>query len=195
MGRQLLLIFFGPARSNAADAAVESKPVVTTPLVLLAILSLLGGGLNLPGVYSLEHWLEHTLENVPPGEFSIVTAAISLAVALLGLFLAYLVYGRKFSAKPQNDPLSGNALYAMLENKWKIDELYNAIIIRPYRGLAEFLSSPVDLGVVNNISAGLAWLMQATAEVLRRVQTGYVRSYALVVFIGVVLILAFILVK
>lgn len=195
MGRQLLLIFFGSARTEPAGAAVESKPVVTAPLVVLAVLSALGGALNLPGVYSLEHWLEHTLAHVAPGEFSIATAGISLAVALLGLFLAYLVYGRKFTAKPQADPLSGNFLYGMLENKWKIDELYDTIIIRPYRGLADFLSNPVDLGVINNLSAGLAWLMQATADLLRRTQTGFVRSYALVVFIGVVLILAFILVR
>jgi NADH-quinone oxidoreductase subunit L len=195
MGRQLLLIFFGTPRTEAAGAAVESQPVVTTPLVILAVLSVLGGGLNLPGVYSLEHWLEHSLEHIPAGEFSLVTAGISLSVALLGLFLAYLVYGRKFSQKPQNDPLSGNFLYTMLENKWKIDELYDAVIIRPYRGLANFLSGPIDLGIINNISGGLAWLMQASAEVIRGIQTGFVRTYALAVFLGVVLILVFILVK
>ncbi len=195
MGRQLLLIFFGTPRTEAAGAAVESQPVVTTPLVILAVLSVLGGGLNWPGVYSLELWLEHSLEHIPAGEFSIVTAAISLSVALLGLFLSYLVYGRKFSQKPQNDPLSGNFLYTMLENKWKIDELYNAIIIRPYSGLANFLSGPIDLGIINNISGGLAWLMQASAEVIRGIQTGFVRTYALAVFLGVVLILVFILVK
>ena len=195
MGRQLLLVFFGPARTRAAGAAVESKPVVTTPLVILAVLSALGGALNLPGVYTLEHWLEHTLEGVKPGEFSLVTAGISFGIALLGLLLSYLVYGRKPSAKPQADPLSGNFVYGMLEKKWMIDELYAAVILRPYRGLANLLSGPIDLGFINNISAGLALLMEASAELLRKLQTGFVRTYALVVFIGVVLILTFVLLR
>jgi len=195
MGRQLLLIFFGKPRSDAAKAAVESKPVVTSPLVVLAVLSVLGGALNLPGVFTLEHWLEHSLEHVAPGEFSLATAGLSLAVALTGLFLAYLVYGRKFADKPQKDPLSGNLVYSGMEKKWLVDELYDLVIVRPYRGLADFLSNPVDLGIINNLSAGLAWLMQATGDVLRRAQNGFVRSYALVVFIGVALILAFILIQ
>ena len=194
MGRQVLMVFFGPARTRAAGAAIESKPVVTLPLVVLAVLSALGGGLNFPGVFSLEKWLEHSLEKVQPGEFSFVTAGISLGVALLGLVLAYLVYGRKQASKPQADPLAGG-VYTALENKWWIDEVYAAVILRPYRGLADFLSNPVDLGLIDGISAGLAWLMQATAELLRRAQTGFVRSYALVVFLGVVAILTFIILR
>jgi len=194
MGRQVLMVFFGPARTRAAGAAVESKPVVTTPLVILAILAALGGLLNFPGVWTLEHWLEHSLVEVHASEFSFATAALSLAVALVGIFLAYLIYGRKPAAKPQTtDPLGERlgGLWGWMEAKWKIDELYNAVIVRPYKGVAHFLANPVDLGVVDNISAGLAWLMRSTGALIGRAQNGFVRSYALAVLLGVVLILTY----
>ena len=57
MGRQVFMVFFGKARTEAADHAVESKPVMTTPLIILAALAVLGGLLNLPGLHSLAHWL------------------------------------------------------------------------------------------------------------------------------------------
>jgi NADH-quinone oxidoreductase subunit L len=194
MGRQLLLIFFGPARTRAAGAAVESKPIVTTPLVILAILSALGGLLNFPGVYTLEKWLEHSLEGIRPLEFSLTTALLSLGVALVGLLLAYLVYGRKPAAQPQQaDPLAGNPAYIPVEAKWWADEINQRLIVRPYRWLGDFLAHAVDLGVIDNISAGLAWLMQSCGDLLRKLQTGYVRSYALMVLFGVVFILTYII--
>jgi NADH-quinone oxidoreductase subunit L len=163
-------------------------------LVILAALSLLGGLLNFPGVYTLEHWLEHTLEGIHPLEFSTATAAISLAVALFGLFLAYLVYGRKPAAQPQQaDPLAGNPVYVPVEAKWWVDEIYDFLIVRPFRWTANFLARPVDLGVIDNLNAGLAWLMQLFGDLLRKTQNGFVRSYALVVLLGVVGILTYII--
>ena len=194
MGRQVLMIFFGPGRTRAAGAAVESKPVVTIPLVILAVLAALGGLLNFPGVWTLEHWLEHSLLEVHASEFSFATAGLSLAVALVGIFLAYMLYGRKPAVKALSaDPLGARlgGLWGWMEAKWKIDELYDAVIIRPYKALAHFLANPVDLGVVDNISGGLAWLMRTMGLLLGRAQTGFVRTYALGVLLGVVLILTY----
>jgi NADH-quinone oxidoreductase subunit L len=193
MGRQLALVFFGPARTRAAGAAVESRPLVTTPLVILAVLAALGGALNLPGLYTLEHWLEHTLENVKPGEFSILIAVVSTIVALLGLLVAYLVYGRRPAVKPQPDPLARSRIFTALEAKWWVDEAYEAVIVRPLQALADFLARPFDLGIVDNINAGLAWLTQAFGRIFGSLQTGYVRTYALMVLLGVVLILTYVI--
>ena len=106
MGRQLLMVFFGKPRSTASEKAHESPLLVTLPLVILALLSVFGGALNLPGSHILETWLEHTLEGVAPGHFVLMVALISLVVALLGLLLAWLVYGRKpLFENGQPDPL------------------------------------------------------------------------------------------
>jgi NADH-quinone oxidoreductase subunit L len=61
MGRQILMVFFGEPRSVATAHAKVSPPVITIPLMILAGLSVVGGFLNLPGVHTFTHWLEHTL--------------------------------------------------------------------------------------------------------------------------------------
>ena len=107
MARQVMLVFFGKSRSQAAEHAQESPAVVTTPLVILAILSVLGGALNFPGVNSLEKWLEHSLYAVEAGGFVITIALISTGVALVGLLAGWLIYGRNpAQTAKESDPLS-----------------------------------------------------------------------------------------
>ena len=198
MARQLALIFFGPSRTTAAGKAVESPALVTAPLVVLAVLSVLGGALNLPGSHLLETWLEHSLYGVHAAHFIWGVALTSLAVALLGLFSGWRLYGRKpLSAPDQPDPLSRplGPLFRALERKWWVDELYQAVIVRPYNGLAEFLAQPVDQGVIDGLVNGLGALVRSTAEVWRRIQNGYVRSYALTILLGVVLVVTYLVLR
>jgi NADH-quinone oxidoreductase subunit L len=197
MGRQLIMVFGGSVRTRAAGATTENRKLITIPLVILAVLSILGGLLNFPGSWGLDHWLEHSLGTLQPAEFAPLTALISLLVALGGLgtaYLFYLVIGQ-IMVTTSPDPLQRLGLvWKGMVNKWGIDEFYHLVIVRPYQWLANFLARPVDQGIIDNISGGLAWLMQYLAEGLRRVQNGFVRSYALVVLIGVVAILTYIVV-
>lgn len=198
MGRQVFLVFFGKPRSNAADQAVESKPIVTTPLIILAVLSVLGGTLNLPGVHSLGHWLEHSLAQVEEAHFVWLIALLSLAVALLGIAGAWLLYGRKPQVKAEKpDPLAAplGVVYRGMERKWWVDEFYRAVLLRPANWMAEKLANPVDLGVINAAGDGLARLVSGLAAWLRRFQNGFVRSYALVVLLGVVVILTYLVLR
>jgi NADH-quinone oxidoreductase subunit L len=196
MGRQLVLVFSGTVRTRAAGAARENGPIIAVPLVILAILSVIGGLVNFPGIWSLDTWLGHTLGDLLPSVFAPLTAVISVLVALAGLGLAYLIYAisNQFTKPAQPDPLESlGVLWKGMANKWLVDEFYGAVVVRPYRWLARFLASPVDQGVIDNISAGLAWLMQTLANVLRKVQNGFVRVYALVVLLGVVAILTYLM--
>ncbi len=99
MGRQIWLVFFGAPRHEAAEHAQESPPVITVPLIALAVLSALGGILNLPWAHTFTHWLEHTFESfhlhLHVGEFNITVALISTGLALLAIFLSWVLYGRK----------------------------------------------------------------------------------------------------
>ncbi|NPV75278.1 MAG: NADH-quinone oxidoreductase subunit L [Anaerolineae bacterium] len=195
MGRQLFLVFFGKARSAAAEHARENPAIITVPLIILAVLSVLGGALNLPGVYTLEHWLEKSLAHVPKVEFTAWVALLSLAVALAGLFLAWLVYSQRRMPFKDTDPLARylGGLFTAVYNKWWVDELYQAVIVRPYRRLAEFLAQPVDVGLIDGIANGLGSVSRSIAEQLRRFENGYVRSYALTILVGVAVIMAFLL--
>lgn len=198
MGRQLALVFFGSPRSEAAEKATESAPIVTAPLVVLAGLSVVGGLINAPGIYALEHWLEHTLHTVEAIPFQWTIAASSLAVALIGLGLAWWLYGQRPLPSPrETDPLARllDGVYHALERKWWVDEIYHALFVRPYQVLAQGLAQAVDLGVIDGIVNGVGQLARQIALWWRKWQNGYVRSYALTFVVGVVLIVAYLLLR
>jgi len=198
MGRQVFLVFFGKARTPAAAQAKESPALITVPLVVLAGLSVVGGALNLPGSELLAKWLEHSLAQAVPGEFIIWAALFSLAMALLGLFLAWLVYGRRSLGVLDNpDPLALTLgrLFTSLQNKWYVDEIYQKVFIGPYYAISDFLTHPVDLGVIDGAANGLARLAAWLARTWSKLQNGYVRSYALAVAFGLVVILGYLILK
>jgi NADH-quinone oxidoreductase subunit L len=146
MGRQVLMVFFGEPRSKAAAHAVESRAVMTVPLMILAGLSILGGVLNLPGIHTLTDWLEHTLHHVHATDFNFQVAGLSVLFALAAILLAYVIYGREPMKQGQKDPLRRilGPIFVGMENKWWVDELYALLFIRPYIILADFLADVVD---------------------------------------------------
>jgi NADH-quinone oxidoreductase subunit L len=198
MGRQILMVFFGKPRSQTAARASESPAIITGPLVVLAVLSVLGGALNLPGLAWLEQWLAHSVQNVLPGNFTWPVALGSLGVAVLGLVVAWLVYGRRSLGSPESpDPLefSLNGLFNAVEHKWWVDEMYHAIFVHPYEMLTRFLSQPVDLGVIDGAANGLATVSRRLAQAWSRLENGFVRSYALAIAIGLALILGYLVLR
>ena len=146
MGRQILLVFFGKARSEAAAHAVENPPVMTVPLMVLAGLTVVAGALNFPGLHSLANWLEHTLGAIEVTEFQWLVAGLSVALALIAIAFSWLLYGRRSIAAGGRDPLQRilGPVFVGMERKWWVDELYEVIVIRPYVALAAFLAQVVD---------------------------------------------------
>ncbi|MBI3244202.1 MAG: NADH-quinone oxidoreductase subunit L, partial [Chloroflexi bacterium] len=141
MGRQIFMVFYGGERTEAAKHAHESPAVMTVPLIILAVLSTVGGAMNLPKIIPggevLGQWLEHTVE-VHALDFNFVVAGISTVVALSGIGLAYLVYGQK-PMMTMTDPLqSTGGLFRFLNGKWFIDELYERLITGPIEALSSF---------------------------------------------------------
>jgi NADH-quinone oxidoreductase subunit L len=231
MGRQVWMVFFGQARTEAARQAEESPAVMTLPLVALALLSLFGGALNLPGVHTFTDWLEHTFESfhlsLHPGEFNPSVALLSTALALAAIFLSWLLYGRKPLAHvEQPDPLKRflGPLFTGMENKWWVDEIYGFLFIKRYqqlaaflaekvdwqfwhdwfhdsllaagfRGVARLLAEPIDLGIVDRFFLLLAEITRRLSTSLSRLQTGFVRNYALSVLMGVVIILSYLILR
>ncbi len=199
MGRQLLMVFFGKARSHAAEHAAESPAVVTVPLIILALLSALGGLLNFPGLHWLETWLEHTFGAHAPAEFVLPVALGSLAVALVGLLLAWSIYGRRktLSVRGAADPLARSLgpVFKGMERKWWVDELYQAVIINPYMALSRLLAQPVDRGIIDAVANGLGKMVSELAQWWRSTQNGYVRTYALSIVAGLVVIFVYLVLR
>lgn len=229
MGRQIWMVFFGESRSAAAAHAEESPKVMTVPLMVLAALSVLGGALNLPfeGFHNLGHWLEYTLHEVESLPLDYQVAGISTVLALLALLAAWFIYGRNPLKTGQIDPLKRplGALFTGMENKWFVDEIYQALILTPYTKISYFLADVIDwrfwhdwfhekviAGTYNWVSEialnryadqhgidafanGLGSVTQWLSAAARKVQNGFVRSYALSVLLGVVLILGYLILK
>ncbi len=222
MGRQILMVFFGEPRSKAAEAAEESPIVMVAPLVVLAILSVGGGLVNGPGLLPLTRFLEDTLEGIEEPEFVVAVAAISTLLAVLAIVLAWLVYGRRPMA---HDPLRRlGPLWTAIGHRWWVDEFYDGLIVSRYislsRWLAEmvdeqflhdwvhdtviarsfvratnWLASILDLRLIDRGFDGLGTLTRRGAGRLGALQTGYVRNYAVAVFIGLVLVVSYLLVR
>jgi NADH-quinone oxidoreductase subunit L len=193
MGRQVLLVFFGHPRTEEARRASESPSIITVPLIVLAVLSVLGGGLNLPGIYTLEHWLEPVLVHNLHVSFGWAVAIGSTVLALLGLFIAWMIYSRRQPKVEASDPLAlrMKRLFRALYNGWYIDPAYQRVIVKPYTRFANFLAVSVDLAVIDGFVNGVGDLVRASAAGLRRFQNGFVRTYVLFVLAGVVAMLTY----
>ena len=228
MTRQIVMVFFRQPRSPAAEHATENPPTMTTPLIVLALLSVLGGILNLPKLHTLGRWLEHTHHFFHGTDFNFSVALSSTVLALVAIWLGIRVYYRRpLENATAPDQLQGvlGPVFRFLHGKWYVDELYAATIMRLYewkarylafqvdwdfwhnfvhdrviaaafRGAAVALSGPVDKGGIDRFFDGLAHFVRAfSIRILRPLQTGYVRNYALGVMLGVIVVLGIIVVN
>jgi NADH-quinone oxidoreductase subunit L len=203
MTRQVIMVFFGDARwsdkSEEHGAHGDFKPhespwIMLAPLVVLAGLSTVGGALNLPfskDLHFLESWLEPVIEvgerqlSSDTKDLKLVIALVSIAVALIGLAVAYLTYSRKRLKAVEPE---------ILENAWYYDRGVSWFMGHPGRrffdGVTWFDANVVD-GAVN----GSGRSVQGFGGVARRFQNGLVRGYAAIIGIGVVALLIWFFVR
>jgi NADH-quinone oxidoreductase subunit L len=200
MSRQVFLVFFGEPRWRQADdesadeaAHHEGEPhespwLMLIPLVVLAFLSIVGGALNLPGVLTLEHWLEPVLEgNIHElevaGWLQFTLGGGAAVGAVLGIAAARAVYLRHRVPAERVEP-------ALFEHAWYVDEGLSAAVDGPVEAVAEGAAT-FDKRGIDGLVNGVATVVREGGSRLRVVQTGYVRNYALGVAAGAVLLMAF----
>lgn len=199
MFRLYTLTFLGKFRGTHEQEhhLHESPAAMTFPLIVLAILAVVAGFVGIPEVFVADaHWLEHYLAPI----FADSTArqhahAIdhNTEYALMGgtvvAIIVMIVWAvKKFSRYEKNEaPASGFA--GVLENKWYVDELYNAIISKPVRALGGFLGSVVDNKLIDGVVNGTGRLVQYGSRQLRWLQSGQVGSYLLIMVVSIVVFL------
>ena len=189
MYRLLILTFFGKARYTHDDVhhVHESPAVMLVPLVILAVGSIGGGLLNIPEFLGFE---PNETGGAALHTFLVVD---SVGAALLGLFMAWLLYVKRPDL-PARMAAGAESIYAILTNKYYIDEIYDAIIVMPLLVTSrEFLWKIVDVGLIDGTVNGVGQLIRSSANGLRHMQTGYVRSYAAWILAGGVLLIAWFL--
>jgi NADH-quinone oxidoreductase subunit L len=201
MGRQVGLTFYGKPRTHEAEHAHESGPVMLWPLIILAVGTVLAGFMN-PGLLGL-HFLNDFLQPVLGEEAPEVTVgtwalAIFTTLAALGAFAGgWYLYTRTWEAriKPAKEDPGYRYLgdiWRGMEIAWGFDWFYNRVIVRGYRALSGFLSSVFDQQGIDGILVdGTARGLGRLSQVFRLGQSGYIRNYAWVFAIGVVVLVGY----
>jgi len=118
--------------------------------------------------------------------------AVSVAVAASGLYLAYQWYAKQGGRAPARLAASFPGAYALVADKFRIDELYDVLFVRPYAWLARTLWKVVDVLIIDGILNASAFLVELVGDFLRFLQTGNVRNYALTFFLGLIALLLFV---
>lgn len=187
MFRLIFTAFFGKKRSDYHTH--ESGWVMTLPLILLAVLSVFSGFANSPWFYnafgkSFGTFIFFGEAEVP--QVNIAVAGVSTIVALAGIFTAWLLYSKKV-VNTAALAKKWNGLYMLLYNKFYIDNFYNWAFdsIMLVSGKA---FDWIDHKVIDGVFDGFARVIGITGRKTRVVQTGYLQSYALVIFTAVVVI-------
>jgi NADH-quinone oxidoreductase subunit L len=205
MSRLYVLTFFGRPRTHQAEHAHESSPVMTGPLWILAILSIVALVLALPieGPWGdvFEHYLAPVFgagheRLVAVGHFhegghDVVPLLLEAwGIAALGTFVAWLMYAGPAKALPERLALGFPRLYRFAYDKFRVDELYEVVVIEPVRFVAYALWRVVDVFAIDGLFVnGVARSVAAVGSVFRVAQNGDVQRYAAVMAIAAAVIL------
>ncbi len=202
MVRLFALTFAGKPRSQAAEHAHESSPVMTGPLWVLAILSVIALFLGLPKVEALGHWGEVFGEFVHPvfaqasgvlggGEEHVQAWPFLVAwvVAVVCGGIAWRMYAGAWRGVPERVVRAFPALYRFTLDKFRVDELYDLFVVKPLRGVAFGLWRVVDTVLIDGTVNLVAAVAGALGRVFRLVQNGDAQRYAALMAIAAAVIL------
>jgi NADH-quinone oxidoreductase subunit L len=194
MTRLFVLAFTGDPRFLRAAggrppiaAPHESPWVMRGPLVVLAVLAAIGGALG----PSLDHFLAGVFapSSAPSTSTStgVALGVVDAVVALLGIGIAWALW-RGRDERAELTP-------SFLERVWYWDDAYDAVLGRPSTALARTAADVIDPVVIDGVVMGTATATRRIARELRRLQNGFVRSYALLMALGVALLVAYLLAR
>ncbi len=180
--RAFFMTFFGDYRGRAHHPH-ESPPVMLVPLVILAALSLAGGYL-----FKIPEFLGTIFPTVEVAE-DFALRAIASGAGLIGILVAYVMY----VARPGiPDAIAGSlrGLYTLVYNKYFVDEIYDAAVVKPLVGGSRLLLwKGMDTGIIDGMVNGVGTWARSVGSTLRLLQSGNARSFATWVAFGGVLVI------
>lgn len=208
MFRLVSLTFFGKEKFGHDVHPHESPAVMTIPLIILAILSVVGGYIGVPEIFSGEegnlfhNWLSPVFRSAERklefyGSHSafqeILLMAVSVIVAIGAIVMAYNIYTKRIDVA---NKVSGRfkGLYKLLLNKYYVDEVYEAAVVQPIqKGSETLLWKITDNIIIDGVVNGAATVIQKTGNIIRRFQTGVTQFYALIMVLGIAIALFWII--
>ncbi|MFZ4402995.1 MAG: NADH-quinone oxidoreductase subunit L [Pseudobdellovibrionaceae bacterium] len=209
MTRLMALTFWGKSRIDKNVHPHESPALMTIPLIVLAVLSIIGGWIGIPHIIGeilpghppnvLQHWLSPLIKEVPnlahadPSlEWGLM--GVSLGLAIISALVAYHFYVRQ-PLLPDRVVQKIRPIYDLVYKKYLVDELYFGTIINPLVRLGENLWNYVDVNFIDKMTYWTADLVKNSGQFVRTLQTGNMQQYAMYIGLGVVVALSFILMR
>lgn len=200
MFRLYAMTFLGEHRSDLHHHAPHESPAAMTfPLVVLAIFAALAGFLGVPELFKPDsHWLEGYLSPIFKQSNAILaehhqhpsqsTEYMLLALSI-ALIVAMIVWAISKFKKYRLSEAEETGFGKVLENKWYVDELYDAVIVRPLLALGSFLNNVIEKSGIDKAVNGVGKLVQYGSRQFRLLQSGNVGNYVLIMVIAVILLI------
>lgn len=206
MTRLVALTFWGESRVSKDIHPHESPLSMTLPLMVLGVLSVVGGWIGIPHLISsilpghipniLEHWLEPAVASVElkhfPAAMEWAVMGISVSLVAISAISAYWLY-IKSKDLTQKWSEKFSCLYDVVSNKYYVDEFYFAKIINPIVEMSRSLWLYVDVSFIDNITYKISYYVRSVGSAFKSLQNGRVQQYAMYMALGMVIVLSFIL--
>jgi len=210
MFRLLFLVFFNEYRGKLkAEKIHESPASMAIPLIILAILSTIGGFIGLPEVFHFPHLLgdflgpvlqpavnfsnSHSLTHAISHSDEWLVMGISVVVSLVGIGLAYSLYISKNLVPASEEPTG--FLHKLTSNKFYFDEIYDAVIVKPINLISGIFAILIDILFINLFVEGIGILTKGISTALKSTQTGRATGYAFLMFCSILAFAVFYLIK
>ena len=198
MFRLYAMTFLGKFRgTHEQEHHLHESPVaITIPLIILAILAVIGGLIGIPesimhGGHRLEAFLEPVFRQsnviATKHELSHATEYMLMGISVAGALVALLYAWNKFS-KYEKTETHSRGFAKLLENKWYVDEIYNAVIVQPIRSLSAFFNNVVEKKGIDGLVNGTGKAVNYGSRQLRWLQSGQVGAYVLLMVIGILIL-------
>ncbi|MGA7577182.1 MAG: NADH-quinone oxidoreductase subunit L [Desulfobaccales bacterium] len=201
MFRAVFMTFHGEERFDHHKVHPHEAPwTMAVPLIILAVLSAVGGFVGFPIIEGADKFKEFLAPSIAvlhpeahhPMSFEIFMMAFSMAVAGVGIFIAYKCYIKK-PELPDRVVAKFPVVYEYIYNKYYMDEFYDAAVVEPIKNGSDFLWHGVDETVVDGAVNGSASTVVWLSDHLRKLETGFVQTYALAILAGVVVIAGYLI--
>lgn len=205
MTRLTMLTFEGKERFPDTKKPHESPALMTIPLWILGVLAIVAGFLGLPYIighgefHMLHHWLEPVITD---NAAFVAHATMAKEVTLIGLstilaiaavFLTRNFYKKHGLAGDEKIQKAFGGLFNVMKNKFYIDELYNTVLIRPFMQFGKQALSWFDNTIVDGTVEGTGTVVGGIGETFRKLQTGLISNYMLILTAGVVIMLGYLI--
>jgi len=192
MFRLLFLTFFGSFRGTPEQGQHlhESPKAMTIPLIILAVLSVVGGLVQLPHVFGghpyFSEFLNPVVKTIEHSDPKLATKEYVLLIGtVIGLAIVYFFTKKNYAVDKYEGEYTG--FKKILANKWYVDEIYDAIIVKPLQSLATYFNNVVERKGIDGFINGIGKAVNYSSRQIRLIQTGQVGTYILLMVIGILI--------